>query len=113
MRLRSVFVYCGSTKNSHKCSAVAEMGDRLAPIDIGRKVEVVPFFRGKLGRSSNTILSGPKHISVPVGISIHPEFRHKRHGPKMGGGFHTLGKLGPHVTQCGLGRGLTTFQVAS
>jgi len=52
----------------NKCSAVAEMGDRLATIDIGRK----------LGRF------------CPFG-----------------------GELGPHVTQCGLGRGLSSHQVAS
>jgi len=44
----------------------AEMGDRLATIDIGRKLGAVPF-----------------------------------------------GEMGPHVTQCGLGRGLPSCQVAS
>jgi len=32
-----------------KSSAVAEMGDRLATVDIGRKVESVPIWRGELG----------------------------------------------------------------
>jgi len=31
--------------NKYKCSAVAEMGDRLATTDMGRKVEV-PIFWG-------------------------------------------------------------------
>jgi len=55
---------------SNKSSAVAEMGDRLATIDIGRKV-------GGL-------------------LCIFP-----------------WGKLGPHLTQCGLGRGLPPYQLAS
>jgi len=49
-------------------SHVAEMGDRLATIDMGRKVGAVPLFRG--------------------------------------------GELGPHLTQCGLGRSLAPYQVA-
>jgi len=53
---------------SYKCSAVAEIGDRLATIDMGRKFgDVLPLF-----------LWG-----------------------------------GPHVTQCGLGWGLPSYQVAS
>jgi len=32
-----------------KSSAVAEMGDRLATVDIGRKVESVPIWRGGAG----------------------------------------------------------------
>jgi len=34
----------------NKCSAVAEMGDRLATMDVGRKLgDCAPFKRGKLG----------------------------------------------------------------
>jgi len=52
----------------NKRSAVAEMGDRLATIDMNRKVGgLCPFY----------------------------------------------GELGPHLTQCGLGRGLPPYQVAS
>ena len=54
----------------NKCSAVAEMGDRLATIDMGRKLGAAPFFF--LG-----------------------------------------GELDRHLTQCGLGRGLPPYQVAS
>ena len=53
----------------NKSSAVAEMGDRLATTDMGRKE------------------------GAPV--------------PLPGG------ELGPHLTQCGLGRGLLQYQVAS
>jgi len=54
-------------RNTNKSSAVAEMGDRLATIDMGQKVgAAVPPFRG--------------------------------------------GELGPHLTQCRLGRGLPPYQ---
>jgi len=38
-------------------------------------------------------------------------FGHNRHGPKAGRGC--CGGLGPHLTQCGLGRGISLYQVAS
>ena len=99
----------------NKSSAVAEMGDRSATIDIGRKeraaacmlssgvagsrVEVylrtkwhdldpsLPFGHKGMGRkvgvlcpflggagspSNNTMSPGPRHISIPSGILIHP-----------------------------------------
>ena len=55
-------------KRINKCSAVAEMGDRLATIDMDRKLGAVPLLGGELGA---------------------------------------------HLTQCGLGRGLPLYQVAS
>ena len=65
-----VFSANHSDFKQNKCSAVAEMGDRLATIDIGQKLgELCPF----------------------------------------GGG----GELGPHLTQCGQGRGLFARQVSS
>jgi len=50
-----------------KCSAVAEMGDRLATTDMDRKL----------------------------------------------GACAVLRELGPHLTQCGLGRGLPPYQMLS
>ena len=40
---------------------------------------------------------------------------HNRHGPKRGGVAVPIsrGELGPRLTQCGLGRGLFPYQVAS
>jgi len=39
---------------------------------------------------------------------------HKRHGPKRGGCCARFAReLGPRLTQCGLGRGLLPYQVAS
>jgi len=40
-------------------------------------------------------------------------FGHNRHGPKNGVFVPLSGELGPHVTQCGLGGGLPSYQVAS
>ena len=42
-------------------------------------------------------------------------FDHNRHGTKSGGPAVSLsvGELGPHLTQCRLGRGLPPYQVAS
>jgi len=42
-------------------------------------------------------------------------FGHNRHGPKSGGLLcpFPLKELGPHLTQCGLGWGLPSYQVAS
>jgi len=48
---------------SYKNSAVAETGDRLATIDMGRKLGAVPFFRGEgAGAPSNTMSPGPRPI---------------------------------------------------
>ena len=54
-----------------KCSAVAEMGDRLATIVMGRKLgAVAPFLGGGAGFPSNTMSPGPKPTSVPSFILI-------------------------------------------
>jgi len=61
-----------------KSSAVAEMGDRLATIDMGRNrqgqkvgVAAVPFFVGAAGSPSNIMSPGPRPTSLPSGILIH------------------------------------------
>ena len=56
---------------SDKCSAVADMGDRLATIDISRKLGAVPLL-GVAGSPCNTMWPGPKPTFVPSGILIHP-----------------------------------------
>ena len=63
---------------SYKSSAVAEMGNRLATIDMGRKVGVgaaVSLSVGEVGSPSNTMGPGPRPTSVPSGILIHPTVR--------------------------------------
>jgi len=60
---------------SNMSSAVAEMGDRFATIDMGRRVWglLCPFpFRGWAKFPSNTMSPGPRPTSVPSGIFIHP-----------------------------------------
>ena len=49
-----------------KCSAAAEMGYRLATIDMGRKFgDCAPFWGGGAGSPSNTMWPGPRPTSVP------------------------------------------------
>jgi len=56
----------------NKNSAVAEMGDRLATIDMGRKLGAVPLYWKGAGSPPNTIWPGPRPTSVPSFILIHP-----------------------------------------
>jgi len=54
-----------------RCSAVAEMSDHLATIDIGRRLGgCAPL--GGAGSPSNTMWPGPRSTSLPSGILIHP-----------------------------------------
>jgi len=55
-----------------KCSAVAEMGDRLATIDMGRKLDGLCPFLGGAGSPCNTMWPGPRPTSITTGILIHP-----------------------------------------
>ena len=59
----------------NKSSAVAEMGDGLAAIDMGRKVcgggAAVPLSVRGAASPSNTISPEPRPTSVPSGILIH------------------------------------------
>jgi len=54
-----------------KCSAVAEMGDHLATIDMGQKLGLCPFLGGAES-PSNTMLPEPTPTFVPSGILINP-----------------------------------------
>jgi len=58
----------------NKSSAVAEMGDRFATVDMGRRVggAAVPLSAGESWSPSNTMSPGPSPTSVPSGILIHP-----------------------------------------
>ena len=59
---------------ANKRSAVNQMGDRLATIDMGRKLGGVPAFfgRGGAGSQSNTMWPEPRPTSVPSFILVHP-----------------------------------------
>jgi len=70
----------------NKSSAVAEMGDRLATIDIRRKVggAAVPFSLGELGPHLTNV-PRPRLISIPRASLSIQLFGHNRYGPKIGG----------------------------
>ena len=71
-----------------------------------RGVCCVPFRGRGLGRIKHNVARDQRYTSVPSGILIHPAVWHNRHGPKIGGCCAPFyGELGPHLTQCGLGRG--------
>ena len=86
------------------------MGDRLATIDIGRKLGAVPLLRrGEL--DPHVTQCGPSR-----GLPSHQvaSWFINRRGPKIGAVPLFSGKgLGPNPAQCGLGRGLPPYQVAS
>jgi len=80
-------------------------GDNRHGLKIGG---LCPFWEGELGA----------HVTRGLGQSLpsyqmhrsNQRFCHNKHGPKIEG---CGGELGPHVAQCGLGRGLPPYQVAS
>jgi len=91
------------------------MGDRLATIDMGRKTGggTVPSWGRGAGSPSNTIWPGPRPTT-----KWHLDPSSRLATTDMGqniGGYAPLmeGELGPHLTQCGQGRGLPPCQVSS
>ena len=57
----------------YKCAAVAEMGDRLATIDMGQKLGgSAPFLERGAGSLSNTMWPGPRPTCKPSFILIRP-----------------------------------------
>jgi len=49
------------------------MGDRLATVDVGPKVEAeLPLSVGEAGSPYNTMWPGPRQNSLPSGVLIHP-----------------------------------------
>jgi len=69
-----------------KCSAVAEMGDRLTTIDMSQKLGAVPFFKGGSWIPNLTQCGLGRGLPsyLVASWSIQP-FSHNRHGPKSGG----------------------------
>jgi len=99
----------------NKRSAVAEMGDRLTTIDMGRKVEgVVSLSVGGTGCPSTTISPERSPTSVPSGILIHTVvWPQQTWVENWGLRPFSGGELGPYLTQCGPGRSLPPYQVSS
>jgi len=70
---------------------------------------VPPFFwgGGRAGSPSNTMSPAPRSTSVPSGILIHPAVWPQQTCTKNWGcAPFGEGELGPHLIQCGRGRGL-------
>ena len=99
----------------NKCSAVAEMGDRLATTDMGRNVGegAVPL-RVKLGPHLTQCCPGRGIPSYQWHLDPSSRLATTNMGQKLGGGCvpFCVGELGPHLAQCGLGRGLLPYRVA-
>jgi len=71
----------------NKRSAVAEMGERLATIDMGGKLgPAVPLFRGGTGSPSNTMWPGPRPAYLRTKWHLDPSSRLTTTdmGPKIG-----------------------------
>jgi len=86
---------------------------RFTTTDMGRKLVVVglcSFLRGELTQS-NTMWPQPRPTSIPSGILIIQPFGYNNPPPPPA--FRGGWGLGPHLTQCGQGWGLTPYQVES
>ena len=74
----------------------------------------MPLSVGGAGSPSNTTSPGPPPISVPSGTLIHPAVWPQTWTEKGGAAVPPPfldGGAGPHLTQCGLGRGLPPYQI--
>jgi len=81
----------------------------------GLKIGGMPLFGESWVPIKHNMSPGPRPTFVPSGILIHPVVWLHRHRPKIAGccSHFFLGRLGLHLTQYGLGRGLLPCQVAS
>jgi len=84
------------------------MGDRLATIDMGRKLGIWPPFLGGEGWPHLTQC----RLGRGLPCEMVRKFGHNGHSQKSGA-VPLLGELGPHLTQCGRARGLPVRQVSS
>ena len=92
-----------SMKWKNKSSAVAEMCDRLATVDMGRKLGVLcPFPWAGDGYPSNTMWPGPRYTSKPSSILIHRAVWPQQTWAENWELMCPFGELCPHLTQCGL-----------
>jgi len=93
------------------------MRDRVATIDMDRKMDGdVPLSRREWELDPHLTMSpGVRLTSIPSDIFIHPAVWPQQTWAKNWEAVPLLGegKLVPHLTQCGLGRGLPPFQASS
>jgi len=80
--------------------------NRLATMDMGRKLGLCPFSGGGAGSPTNTMSPSLILTSVPSGILMHPAIWPQLTWAENWG-------LGTHVTQSRLGQGLPSYQVTS
>jgi len=126
----------GPKRGGLLCPVRAELGPRLIQCGLGRDLlpyqvvcssihpfghnrhepktgGAVPLFGGA-ATPSNTTSPAPRFTSVPRGILIHPAVWPQRTLVENCLLFHfSGGQLGPHLTQCRVGRGVTPYQVTS
>ena len=88
----------------YKCSPVAEMGNRLATVDMGRKLGgggLCPFWEGELG-SRLTVWPRPRSTSLQSGIlirsAIWPQYMGRKVGDAAQPPLFCRGNMGPHLT---------------
>ena len=104
---------CAANKNYNKCSAVAEMGDRLATTNTGRKLGACAPFLG-MG-SWVPILHNVAWAEAYLHTKWHLDSFSHLGTTDMGRKLEGLcplfwgGEMGPHLAQCGL----PPYQVAS
>jgi len=95
------------------------MGDRLATVDMGRKLRGLcpPFYGGRISWvPSNNVAWADAYLRTKWYLDPSSRLATTDMGRKFGGGAVSpfwKGELSPHLTQCCLGRGLPPYQVAS
>jgi len=101
----------------HKCSAVAEIGDRLATIDAAENWGAMPLFGGELPSwvpMKRNVAWAEAYLRTKWHLDPYIRLATTNMGRKLGAVPPFWGgKLGPHLVQCGMGRGLPPYQVAS
>jgi len=78
----------------------------------GPKIGGLCPFLGGAGSPSNTMWHGPTPVSISSGILVHPSVWQQYMSQKLGAAMPPFwgGELGPRLTQCCLGQGLTPYQ---
>ena len=87
-----------------------DLCSRLATIDVGLKLERGrrTFLGERAGSHANTKSPRLRPTSIPSGMLMHPAIWPQYMGRQVGAAAHLFWRemIGPHLTQCRLGRGL-------
>jgi len=87
------------TRMNNKCSAVAEMGDRLATIDMGRKLGAVTLFGGTWISIQHNVAGAEACLRTKWHLNPSSRLTTTDMGRKSGAVPLFWGRLGPHLTQ--------------